>query len=84
MQISYDAWQNYLYWQKIDKKMLKRINELIKAIIREPFSGIGKAEALQFDMKGCWSRTSFSLSNHRHVYHNFTVPVSLLISLFKN
>ena len=42
------AWDDYLYWQKTDKKILKRINELIKSTIREPFCGIGKPEALKF------------------------------------
>ena len=41
---SEQAWEEYLYWQKIDKKLLCRINELIKAIMREPFTGIGKPE----------------------------------------
>ena len=39
-----DAWQDYLYWQKIDKKILKRINQLIKDIQRNPFDGLGKPE----------------------------------------
>ena len=39
-----DAWQDYLYWQKTDKKILKRINQLIKDIQRTPFEGIGKPE----------------------------------------
>jgi toxin YoeB len=51
-----DAWQDYLYWQKTDKTILKRINELIKNIQRTPFEGIGKPEPLQFDMSGLWSR----------------------------
>lgn len=51
-----DAWQDYLYWQKTNKKILKRINQLIKDIQRNPFEGIGKLEALKFDMSGLWSR----------------------------
>ena len=51
-----DAWQDYLYWQKIDKKILKRINQLIKDIQRNPFTGLGKPEPLKFDMSGLWSR----------------------------
>lgn len=50
------AWEEYLYWQNYDKKTLKRINELIKACQREPFSGIGKPEPLRFELSGCWSR----------------------------
>ncbi|MBY0580863.1 MAG: Txe/YoeB family addiction module toxin [Rickettsiales bacterium] len=52
-----DAWDDYLYWQKTDKKVLKRINELIKATIREP---------LKFALINCWSRRINS--EHRLVY----------------
>ncbi|WP_019505283.1 Txe/YoeB family addiction module toxin [Pleurocapsa sp. PCC 7319] len=51
-----DAWQDYLYWLKTDKKILKRINQLIKDTQRTPFEGIGKPEPLKFDMSGLWSR----------------------------
>ncbi|WP_040896530.1 Txe/YoeB family addiction module toxin [Xenococcus sp. PCC 7305] len=61
-----DAWQNYLYWQKIDKKILKRINELIKDIKRSPFEGIGKPESLKFDLSGLWSRRINQ--EHRLIY----------------
>ncbi|MDR2507724.1 MAG: Txe/YoeB family addiction module toxin [Candidatus Accumulibacter sp.] len=51
------AWNDYLYWQENDKKIAERINDLIKAIKREPFSGIGKPEALKHNnMAGLWSR----------------------------
>ncbi len=50
------AWEDYLYWQKNDKKRLKRINLLIKDIQRSPFTGIGKPEPLQYDLSGYWSR----------------------------
>ena len=50
------AWEDYIYWQGQDKKTLRRINALIDAIIREPFTGIGKPEALRGDLAGCWSR----------------------------
>jgi len=60
------AWKDYLYWQSIDKKKLKRINELIKAALREPFEGIGKPERLKHDLKGYWSRRIDS--EHRLVY----------------
>ena len=61
-----DSWEDYLYWQHQDKKILKRINELIKATLREPYTGIGKPEALKFDLAGCWSRRINS--EHRLVY----------------
>jgi toxin YoeB len=51
-----DAWEDYLYWEKNDKQIVKRINSLIKEIQRTPFSGIGKPEPLKFDMAGCCSR----------------------------
>lgn len=51
-----DAWEDYLYWQNKDKKLLKRTNELISDIIRHPFSGIGKPEPLKGNLSGLWSR----------------------------
>jgi toxin YoeB len=53
---AHNGWEDYLYWQTQDKKTLKRINELIKAIRRDPYKGIGKPEPLQGDFSGCWSR----------------------------
>lgn len=50
------GWQDYLYWQKQDRKTLKRINQLIRDIVREPFAGIGKPEPLRDNLSGFWSR----------------------------
>ena len=50
------AWEDYLYWQRQDKKTLKRINMLIKDAQRHPFEGIGKPEALKENLRGYWSR----------------------------
>lgn len=50
------AWEDYLYWQSADKKILKKINELIKDIKRHPNEGLGKPEALKFNLSGFWSR----------------------------
>lgn len=50
------AWDDYLWWQKQDKKTLKRINALIKDIQRNPFEGIGKPEPLKENRSGWWSR----------------------------
>ncbi len=61
-----DSWDDYLYWQKTNPKIQKRINELIKATIRDPYTGIGKPEPLKFDMAGCFSRRIDS--EHRLVY----------------
>jgi toxin YoeB len=61
-----DSWQEYLYWQQTDKKILKKINALIKDIKREPFDGLGKPEALKYELSGCWSRRI--TEEHRLVY----------------
>jgi toxin YoeB len=51
-----NAWEDYVYWQKVDRKMVKKINDLIKVIKRTPFDGIGKPEPLRYDLAGYWSR----------------------------
>lgn len=51
-----EAWDDYLFWQSQDKKTLKRLNRLIVETKREPFSGIGKPEALRENLAGFWSR----------------------------
>ena len=51
-----ESWEDYLYWQKTDKYKLKKINELIKDIARNPFDGLGKPEALKHKYVGFWSR----------------------------
>ena len=60
------AWEDYLHWQKSDKAMLKRINQLIREIQREPFTGIGKPEPLKHQLAGFWSRRIDNC--HRLVY----------------
>jgi toxin YoeB len=60
------AWEEYLYWQKTDKTIVKRINELIRDIQRSPFDGIGKPEPLKFNFTGFWSRRINQ--EHRLVY----------------
>ena len=60
------AWNDYLYWQKTDKKKVKRINLLIKESIRNPFDGIGNPESLKFELQGFWSRRIDK--EHRLVY----------------
>lgn len=47
-----DAWEDYLYWQSQDKKILKKINQLVKDISRSPFEGIGKPEPLKENLAG--------------------------------
>ena len=51
-----ESWETYVYWQTQDKKTLKRINDLIKDAQRNPFTGIGKPEALRYSFSGFWSR----------------------------
>jgi len=60
------AWEDYLYWQATDKSILRRINKLIEAIEREPFTGIGKPEPLKGNWSGFWSRRIDR--EHRLVY----------------
>ncbi|MEN8168739.1 MAG: Txe/YoeB family addiction module toxin [Pseudomonadota bacterium] len=60
------AWEDYLYWQRSDKKVVKRIHQLIQAILREPFAGIGKPEPLRHGLSGYWSRRIDE--EHRIVY----------------
>jgi toxin YoeB len=60
------AWEDYLYWQETDKKILQKINELIKDCLRSPFKGIGKPEPLKGQYKGLWSRRI--TDEHRLVY----------------
>ncbi|MEI6185102.1 MAG: Txe/YoeB family addiction module toxin [Bacteroidota bacterium] len=50
------GWEDYTSWQTEDKKILKKINDLIKVIKRTPYEGIGKPEPLKFDLSGFWSR----------------------------
>lgn len=56
LSFSSQAWEEYLYWQKQDKKTLKRINQLLQDIQRNAFVGIGKPEPLKGDFSGYWSR----------------------------
>lgn len=63
---SENAWEDYLFWQKTDKKTLKRINKLIKDIQRNKYEGIGKPEALKHNLSGFWSRRI--TNEHRIVY----------------
>lgn len=60
------AWEDYIYWQENDIKILRRINELIKDTQRQPFAGIGKPEPLKHDLKGYWSRRINQ--EHRLIY----------------
>jgi len=71
-----EAWEDYLYWQTHDKKLLKKINTLIKEIKRTPFEGTGKPEPLKHILQGCWSRRI----NHEHrlVYEVFEERIHII------
>ncbi len=60
------AWEDYTFWQATDPKMVRRINQMIKDILREPHGGIGKPEPLKHAFRGYWSRRIDS--EHRIVY----------------
>jgi len=60
------SWEDYLYWQKNDKNILKRINLLIKDIQKTPYQGIGKPEQLKHNYQGLWSRRI--TKEHRLIY----------------
>jgi toxin YoeB len=61
-----EAWEDYLVWQKQDRKMVERINRLIQEVKREPFAGVGKPEPLKHALAGFWSRRISD--EHRMVY----------------
>lgn len=68
MDISFtpQGWEDYQYWQNTDKKILRRIHELMRDILRSPTEGIGKPEPLKYGLSGCWSRRI--TEEHRIVY----------------
>jgi toxin YoeB len=63
---SSQAWEDYLHWQQTDRRLLKRINDLIKEIVRTPFEGTGKPEPLRHALGGYWSRRINE--EHRLIY----------------
>ncbi len=63
---SEQAWDDYLYWQDADRRMVKKLNELIKETRRTPFEGKGKPEPLRHNLAGFWSRRI--TAEHRFVY----------------
>ena len=60
------AWEDYLYWQETDRRLVNRIHQLIRDIQREPFNGIGRPEPLKHAFQGYWSRRIND--EHRIVY----------------
>ena len=75
-----EAWEDYLFWQKNDKKILKRINELIHNSMRSPFDGLGKPEPLKFELSGFWSRR-IDLE-HRLIYRTTDNTIEIIACRF--
>jgi toxin YoeB len=63
---SREAWEEYLYWQQTYPEILKRINQLIKETMRDPYRGVGKPEPLKHAFQGYWSRRI--TGEHRIIY----------------
>ena len=74
------AWDDYLWFQQHDRKLLNRINQLVREILRTPFEGIGKPEPLKGDMSGHWSRRIND--EHRLVYSANEVAVVVIACRF--
>ena len=74
------AWDDYVYWQRVDRKLVKRINLLVQDIQRSPYEGIGKPEPLKHALSGYWSRRIND--EHRIVYK--IVDESLFIAQLRH
>lgn len=78
MELSWDrdGWEDYLYWQKNDKKILRKINVLIEEILRSPFEGIGKPELLKNNLAGYHARRI--TDEHRLIYKVFNDKILII------
>jgi toxin YoeB len=74
------AWEDYLWFQDYDRKLLKRINLLIRDILRTPFQGVGKPEPLKGSLTGHWSRRISD--EHRLVYTVTATEVTIVACRF--
>ena len=70
------GWEDYVHWQTADRRILKRINTLVDACLRDPFDGIGKPEQLKYGAQGAWSRRI--TDEHRLVYRVIGEDVIIL------
>lgn len=75
-----EAWEDYTYWQQYDKKLLKKINSLLKEIKRTPYEGTGKPEPLKHELQGAWSRRINQ--EHRLVYEVFDEQINVMACRF--
>ena len=73
-----EAWEDYLYWQKQNRKMVERINKLIQEIQRDPYGGIGKPEPLKHALAGFWSRR---ITDEHHVVYKVEGDALLIAQL---
>ena len=71
-----EAWNDYIYWQQNNKKILKKINSLTKEIKRTPYEGTGKPEPLRHELQGCWSRRINK--EHRIIYEQFSDRINII------
>lgn len=79
IQFSSHAWEDYLYWQKTDKRMIKKINSLIQDIYRDdPYLGIGKPEPLKHAFSGYWSRR---ISEEHHIVYRAHNEIIQIVQL---
>jgi len=78
---SEEAWEDYLYWQKTDPKILQAVNDLIEDTGRTPFKGIGKPEPLKHDLVGWWSRRI--TGEHRLVYRVYGKPPNQILEVIQ-
>jgi toxin YoeB len=69
------SWDDYLWFEKNDRKLLKRVNQLLLDVLRTPFEGVGKPELLKGNLAGCWSRRIND--EHRLVYKVKTDSLSV-------
>lgn len=75
-----ESWEDYLFWQTTDKKVLTKINQLLKDISRHPFTGLGKPEPLRHKYQGFWSRRIDG--EHRLIYQVKDDEIIILKSRF--
>ena len=79
-----DAWEEYCEWQRIDKAIARRINELIKDTRRDPFRGVGKPEPLKHDLSGLWSRRISETERLVYCLHNDMLIIVSCKGHYKN